>query len=59
MASRSAAMTDKVLKQKSKYSVCLSDKKKFLKQDHSKKLFICYWNQECKLLIKNVKQYQK
>ena len=27
MASRSAAMTDKVLKQKSKYSVCLSDKK--------------------------------
>ena len=37
MASRNITMTDKVLRQNSKCSVCLSDKPRFLKQDHSKK----------------------
>ena len=37
MASRNVTMTDKVLRQKSKCSVCLSYKSRFFKQDHSKK----------------------
>ena len=37
MASKSVTMTNKVLRQKSKCSVCFSDKSRFLKQDHSKK----------------------
>ena len=37
MASRSTTMTNKVFRQKSKCSVCLTDKSRFLKQDHSKK----------------------
>ena len=38
MASRNVTMTNKALRQKSKCSVYLSDKSRFLKQDHSKKL---------------------
>ena len=34
MASRSVTLTNKVLRQKSKYSVCFSDKSRFLKQKH-------------------------
>lgn len=37
MASRRLTMTNKVLRQKSKCSVCLSDQSRFLKQRHSKK----------------------
>ena len=37
MASRNVTMTDKALRKKSKCSVCLSDKSRFLKQDHRKK----------------------
>ena len=36
MASRNIAMINKVLRQKSKCIVCLSDKSRFLKQDQSK-----------------------
>ena len=37
MASRNITMANKILRQKSKCSACLSDKSRFLKQDHSKK----------------------
>ena len=37
VASRNVTMTNKALRQKSKCSVCLSDKSRFLKQNHSKK----------------------
>ena len=37
MASKSVTMTNKVLRQKSKCSVCLSDKSRFLKHRPNKK----------------------
>ena len=38
MASRSVTMTNKVLRQKSKCAECFSDKSRFLKQNHNKKI---------------------
>ena len=36
IASRKVTMTNKVIRDKSRYSECLSDKSRFMKQEHNK-----------------------
>ena len=47
LASRKVAMTNKVLRDKSRCAECLSDKSRFMKQKHNNKLVSSIIEQTC------------